>query len=321
MSTVTLNDWGKSNWTNYVDYWRDNDAEYLQARTILRYHNPTDRDADNPTPLSGQVVYNEADDLLYYRSKDNTWKRYGPMPFNMAPSVDATTGVGLKHAAAPGGVLFTSPTGTPASVVLAQVPLHSTGSAVILDGTGITLKIGAKTVKLDTDATSLHSDSPISASGFVGGTLTGSSLSVSTATVSGLLTAQGNVAVTGTVSAAIGSNIGGVLFADQSINAAKGVQSAGGILVGTVSSIKISAGTLAAPGASYEEVTATDILLHATGTTPIGNINLDGQPFITAKAINYRNTAGTVTKPIAPSFYDAGSPNVADYPDGTIWIS
>lgn len=317
MSAVILNDWGKSNWTNYVDYWRDNDAEYLQARTILRYHTMGDAATDNPTPLTGQVVYNELDDMLYFRSKGppTAWKRYAPLPFNMNVPLDAATGVTLQHSSAPGGMIFTSPTGSPASVVLAQVPLHAVGSTTILDSTGITLKTGPKTIKLNTNATQLVCDSPISATSLVGGVLTANtSLTVNgPATVTGLLTAQG-LSVTSSLAAAIGSNIGGVTFGDQSVNVAKGIQSVGGVLFGTASSIRIGAGTLAAPSAGYVDVTASEVKLSAN------TINFDGAAFITARAINYKNAAGNVTKPIAPSFYDGGSPNPADFPDGTIWV-
>lgn len=321
MSTVVLQPWGKSNWTDYVDYWRDDDAEYIQQRTVLRYQTDASRDADNPAPLSGQVVYNETIDMLQLRSKDGTWKRYTPLPFNMT-TTDTATNVGMRHTSATGGILFTAPTYTPASqanVLLAQVPIHAVNSAVILDSTGVVVKVGAKSVLLNTNATSLVSDSPISAPAVAGGTLTATSLNVAgPATVTGALSVGGNAAITGTITAAIGSSIAGVTFNDATggyVNAAKGVQSVGGLFYGVASAGRLSAGTAAAPGASYAEVSSTDVVLHAT------NINLDGQPFIVAKGINYRPTLGGTNYPISPALYSASDPGVGNFPDGTIWVS
>src|SRR5262245_34087270 len=105
---VTLVNYGKTDWTDYTDFWRDDDAEWLMTRSILRYATAAARTTDYPTPEVGQTTYREDADILEYRSKSATIKW---IPITSAQNLVATPvvaaapsdAVTLKQATASGG--------------------------------------------------------------------------------------------------------------------------------------------------------------------------------------------------------------------------
>ena len=49
--------YGAGNWQDYINNWREKDAEYLQARSILRFETVTKRDQILSTPGAGQFAW------------------------------------------------------------------------------------------------------------------------------------------------------------------------------------------------------------------------------------------------------------------------
>src|SRR5687767_7835190 len=104
---ITDVQWGKANWTDFENNWREVDAEYLQSRGVLRYQTGAARDAALGAAPAGQVVYNNETDKLEWRSNGGTWKSVLPMPANLAVPQDTVGGVSLAHGLAAGkGILF-----------------------------------------------------------------------------------------------------------------------------------------------------------------------------------------------------------------------
>lgn len=68
---------GKGDWTDYQDYWRDDDAEWLMERTVLRYDTDTLRNSEWPNPTAGQVIYNASVGTLQVRSASGWLNLFG----------------------------------------------------------------------------------------------------------------------------------------------------------------------------------------------------------------------------------------------------
>lgn len=194
---ATLPTEGKATWTDGVDNWRKADGDWIQERLILRYPS-----SSRPTgPTAGTPIYNPTTDRLEYYSSAGRWVSVLAAEGLTAYPVTSPTvndNVTLGHSSVEGqGLVF-----TPTKVVSTQ-PFHTNAGEVVLDSTGITVKTGTKTAKLTTDATSLVSDSPISAPSAILNSLSIADSLTLTGTP-GLLTAKGaqingNVSVTGTL--------------------------------------------------------------------------------------------------------------------------
>ena len=50
--------WGTANWQDYINNWRELDAEWLMNRSILRFQSTAERDNKLTAATTGQVVYN-----------------------------------------------------------------------------------------------------------------------------------------------------------------------------------------------------------------------------------------------------------------------
>jgi hypothetical protein len=240
--------YGKANWTDYSNYWREGDAEWLMERTVLRYGTTAARNADWPTPKFGQITYNEqainlgsglfADRPEMWSKQHNAWVPL-LMLANIMGTKDDATGVGLAHKSAGGkGVVF-----EPTRTVLDN-PIYVMGGVLTVDATGLTVKTGAKTVKLTTDAVGLVSDSPISATALsTAGTLTAVSATLSGSLTVPNITASGTIqggtfrgAVDGTtVNASTSGTIGGVSHSGSIVTANSGVISQGAYISGNAS--------------------------------------------------------------------------------------
>lgn len=247
--------YGKANWTDYSNYWREGDAEWLMERTTLRYASTAARTADWPTPKFGHVTYNEVTDRLEVWSKTQTSWVALPQWANLVSTQDTPTNVSISHKTASGkGITF-----QPAQTIMDN-PILVMGGVLYVDSTGVSVKTGAKTVKLTTDATSLVVDSPISAAGLASsGTLTGvsatltGSLTVPNITMSGTLnggTFAGAVNGT-TVNASTGGTIGTVGMSGGVVTAPSGVISSGAYLRGDANmgylSHRAAGGAVSAP--------------------------------------------------------------------------
>jgi hypothetical protein len=330
--------WGKGDWQDYTHNWREKDAEFLQARTITRYHNATDRDAAWPTPSFGQVVYNETsqqpspgvylDRPEMFSKQHNTWVPL-LMLANITSTKDDSQGVALSHKLAGGkGVIF-EPTRT-----LFDNPINVMTGVMLVDNSGVSIRTGAKTAKLTTDATNLISDSPFSAPSVV---LTGTGVVFNAAGKSatlGTLTADTVTATTlnvTTVSANVlnGSSgvIGGVQVGTGAAHGSGGVRAdAQGLHAQWGAFYGDGANAFVRPrnpatgvyGGGYIQVNNdANIYMQGPGSTYMNNyLRIMG-----GRGVPWHNAGGTHVAWIAPVIYSGGDPGAANYPDGTLWIS
>lgn len=311
--------YGKANWVDYSNYWREGDAEWLMERTTLRYGTAAARTADWPTPKFGQITYNEQSIALgggVYADRPEMWsKQHGAwvpllMLANITSTKDDSAGVALSHKLAGGkGVIF-EPTRTQM-----DNPLWIMGGVMGIDSTGVTIKTGAKTVKLTTDAVGLVSDSPISATAFTtAGTLTAANLSVSgtltvpNITMSGTLTGgtfRGIVDGT-TVNASTGGTIGGVAINNNTVWASGGMVAQGAYLRGDSGSGYYSYrnpgnGVIAS---SAVTVDATYLRFRAPNGIPLD-----------------RGDGSFTGAWVGGAIVSGGDPGAGNFPNGTIWVS
>jgi len=301
--------YGKADWVDYSNYWREADAEWLQDRIVLRAPNAAARDALGQS--AGALVYNEALDQIELCSKlsagaTKVYKTLTPLPTTLTTTEVAgppqkTT---ISHTGAGGlGLTFT------AGEVGVTSNLNVQG-VLTVDANGVGIKaVGAKTAKLSTSATDLVSDSPVSAPGITitapgtisaaGRAATVGALSASSATVSGVLTG-GN-----------GSIIGGVSLTGNKATASAGFDSQQGSFYGDGTSAIVRHVNRTGP---YVQADANNITIAGGGCYMHSLLRIQG-----AAARIYHEGTG---KNFAPSFYQAsGTPDVNAYPEGTIWIS
>ena len=310
--------YGKADWVDYSNYWREGDAEWLMERSVLRYADATARTAQWPTPKFGHVTYNEATDRLETFSKvANAWSTVQQY-VNLVSTQDTTGGVAISHKTAGSKGIIFEPTRTQL-----DNPIWVMGGVLGVDGTGVTVKTGAKTVKLTTNATDLVSDSPISGTTLtLSGTLTGVN-----ATLSGTLTSP-NIAMSGTLTGGVlngtSGTIGGIGIASNIITIpagglganAAGIQASQGYFYGDANGALIRQRTSAgvAPGAPYVQVTSSIVGLN--GTT----VEFVGQPKVLSnRSVQYVTTAGLMNG--GPVIVQTSDPGVANVPEGTIWIN
>ena len=234
--------YGNANWTDYSNYWRETDAEWMQERMVLRYADATLRTTQYPNPKFGQITYNESalgpnlDRPEMYSKQHNKWVAL-LMLDNITSTRDDSGGVAMSHKGAAGkGVVF-----QPAQTVMDN-PINVMGNVLYVDSDSVDIKTGSKLVKLTTDAAGLVSDSPISASALA----TGGALTAVSASISGSLTVP-NITMSGTLTGATASfsgvltggtvngsqgTIGGVLLQSSIANASGGVIASGSFVRG-----------------------------------------------------------------------------------------
>jgi len=329
--------YGAANWSDYVDNWREADAEWIQARTILRFQTSAARDAALPGAGAGQFIYNGTNDYLEYRSSSGTWKSYKATPNYLAGGQqDDVSGVVFAHANAAGKGIMLTPT-----QVQTSAPLNVLTNTMLVDTTGINLKVGAKTVKLSTDAANLVSDSPISAPSLsLSGTGTvivaaGKTMSIGTITADvGTIT---NINMSGTLTggvlngsrATINSTISigydtGLTTPAASTNviAPNGFVSQQGVFYGDATSayMRQRVPTTAALSAQYIQVTATDINFGPT-TAPNSVFMYPYLRIMQGHGVPWHNSGGTHVAWISPVIYSGSDPGAGNYPDGTLWLS
>ena len=321
----TLPATGSANWQDYVDYWREADAEWIQSRLVVPYDNATQRDADTVAGTRvGRLIYRVDTDRLELRSKTNTWIKYDPLPVNLTAVNDTSAQVTWAHVGAAGkGISY-----TPTEVSVNHL-FKVAGGTLTVDATGVSIKTGSKTAKLTTDVLSLVSDSPISAPGATlsaalsgtsatfSGTVTAPSTSFATANVTGLATV-GSLTTSGVITAAAaGHNISGVTFPASGgsayVSAPAGFVSQAGYFKGDGSRATMqyrnpSGGAL---GTSSLVVDASNI--GANG----GTFYIDSQLLIQGnRSITWYGT----NQNLGPNVWSAGDPGAANYPDGSLWL-
>ena len=326
MSNAPFTDlqFGIANWQDYVNNWREADAEYLQARTIARFQDANARNAGLPAPSPGQVVYNQGLDWLELRSKNNTWISYRGLPQNMTVTTDDVNTVTLAHSASSGKGI---------SLGAAQVDIP--GKLVVFNGvtttdsTGLAIKVGAKTAKLTTDAASLISDTQISAPS-IALTGTGTVLSAPGKTVAvGTLTADAATITSITLG---GTLTGGVI--NGTSGTIGGVAHSGNTAASFVNNRVTASDGLLASGARFRGDGSAAIMQSNSGgpyiqVGPGGGAFTGGGQFDfytnvrflnnTVPVYFYASNSGAIN--IAPTIYSGGDPGAGNFPDGTIWVT
>jgi hypothetical protein len=254
--------WGKGNWQDYVSNWRTRDTGWMQERLILRYQTTALRNTDWPAPQAGQVTFNGETGLLeMWSSAKNAWLRSLMFQYLLSNKDDAA-GVSLFHTGSGGkGVQL-----TPTSLLVDAPTTNFLNGVHTVDATGMTLKVGARTAKLSTDATALVVDSPLKAtsvaadSAAIAGAISAGSLAAASATITASLTMTGATINGGTFTGAVNGttitgsgagNIGGVALAGGVLTAPSGVISAGAYLRGDANtgflSYRAAGGAVSAP--------------------------------------------------------------------------
>ena len=321
--------YGKADWTDYEDNWRDADATWLQDHGILRFTTTASRDTALPSAGPGQVIFNAEAGYLQLKSPSQ-WVDYKPLPLFMTKGEDSASQVLLSHVNAAGKGVSFSGTG-PGYEVHVNTDMRVQNGVMVVDTTGVAIKIGAKTAKLITDATALVSDSPIKAPGLVSdgvitavGAVTAGSFTAPAATItninmSGTLTGgilNGSRALIGSVnigwdptrSIAVPTEIYGGAFVPN-----------GGYVYGDGNSVLIRQRTPAtgALGGAYVQVNATDTHFQGSGSVYMN-------PYLRimgGRGIPWHNAGGTHVAWISPVIYSGSDPGAGNYPDGTLWIS
>lgn len=318
--------YGKADWRDFIDNWREADAEWLQARTILRFQTTASRDAALGGALPGQMVFNAETAILEIKGA-SSWLPYKPMPIFTVKTQDDASQVSISHINAAGKGVNFLPSGV---TVNADLTVHS--GVLGVTTTGVTFKTGSKTVKFTTDAASLLSDSPISAPSL---SLTGAGTVISApgkTVVTGSVIADSgaitNISMTGTMTGGILNSttgtIGGVALASSSAtagqvsgaNGAQGFHSGQGQFYGDSAGAVMRQRSAGVWGAAYAKVWPTDVELNSS------TITFNGQTkFMGGRSVNWYNAAGTHVAYCGPTIYSPTDPGVANFPDGTIWIS
>lgn len=186
-------------WTDLQDTWRATDAHWLRNRTIQIFPDAASR----TTALAGQTSFGMLS-ILQAGSvaggpdfwNGSAWEstRYP----NLNVTSDGTSVTLKREGASPSTGLQLLNDG---SVNIAKEFVGTGGVGSTQDTTGFTIKIGGKTVKLATDATSLTVDSPVAITGTLSatGAITAPSLTVPTITSTGTINAVA-IAATGAIS-------------------------------------------------------------------------------------------------------------------------
>jgi hypothetical protein len=298
--------YGKADWVDYSNYWREIDAEWIMERAVLRFATTASRQTQYPNPKFGMTTYNEASDRLEAFSKtQNTWVQI-PQWVNLVSLQDTAAGVAISHKNAGGKGITFQPTQT-----VLDNPILVMGGVLTVDGTGVSIKTGARAAKLTTDAANLVSDIPISAAGFV----TTGTVSAGSISMSGTLTAP-NITMSGTLTGGVingtSGTIGGVAHSGNKATASAGFDSQSGSFYGDSGSAIMRHVNRTGP---YVQTTTGGINIGGGGVL---DILANTQARIFTNPIQYIRYDGAHTGYFAPHFW--GDPGVGNCPEGSIMI-
>jgi hypothetical protein len=325
--------YGQATWQDNVNNWRKVDGDWLQNRSILRFTDVAQRDSVLTAPAAGQVIF-RADaaavpaDGLEVRV-GTAWIPYRGLPQNLSKVTDSATQVVLAHKDAAGqGVVFNSTGG-----VGVNTDFTVRGGVLKVEASGVSIKTGAVTAKLTTDATYLLSDKPLSVSEIK---LTGSATPVFDATGKQVKVGSLLVDTAATIPAI---TMSGTLGGGGYITGGKGL--IGGVDLGNLNAGYVQAtGLITSGGWFYGGSTSAVMRFRdpANGSAGGSYISvLDGGIYFDGGTTYLRNTVqiDNGTAPIrqvvwktpgadaylGPVIYQAADPGAANYPNGTLWIA
>jgi len=291
-------------WTNLVDKWREEDAEWLRNRVINIVADATERDSvlTSGIRFDGLTVYNRSLKRLEFWN-GTAWET--AVIRSLAISDTTATATLERHKDAGTGLTFNADGSVAAGGVFSAGP-----GVLSVAPAGVSIKTGAKTALLSTDATSLKVDSPVavtgavSASGGFQGALTGN-VAATTVAASGAITG-GSAAISGGVTAGtllVGSKaqlVAGGSSVDLVNTAAGATDAFVRIADSDAVTVKGASVVLQGPVSADSKVTAAAGVEMQASTSKI-----------TAAGMTSPQVAGIVTSTSAAS---------GNYPDGTIWI-
>lgn len=288
MPDVLPTTYGTADWTNNVDKWREQDAEWLQARSVLRYADVADAATDTPTHTAdGSVAFVDDADKRFVGRVSGSWQRFLTTS-NLSVPTDSGTSVLLRHASGGTGLALGSDGGVSVGGALTVTGASSfTGAATFgtinVGSVGLSMNgSGQAEFSGTVKATSLTTTSGISGASIA---VTGAA-SAASLTVSGTFTANGTVTGSGSVSL---PEVTGTSF-----------------VVG--GSLKLSGTTLTHTTASSPSVAITS---GSSGTLTL-KVNGGGKAVL--------DDGSSLTAPVASYVVSASAPVAEDYPDGTIWL-
>ena len=98
----TIDPYGAADWKDYDHNWRRRtpsgcSPEASFATPTLLSGTVPSHPVVSGLPQFGQFVYNQTEDALEFRSKDNVWKPYRSLPFNTKTVTDTTATVKIAH--------------------------------------------------------------------------------------------------------------------------------------------------------------------------------------------------------------------------------
>jgi hypothetical protein len=295
-------------WTDFQDNWRAVDAHWIRARVVNVFDNLAARTTalTSVTPLVGALSYLQNIDSLEMYKSTGAWEsvRYPNL------SVTGTTALTLRQVSAGSGIILQNDG-------YAAIEKLNAGLGVMLVGTaGVSVKTGARTVLLATDATQLTIDSPVKVTGALTatGALSGTSLAL-TAAVTGVT----NITATGTIQGA--SVIGTTDVRGASVYGS-------GVAQLTVNGGYASFQHNTAPTYGFRVGSDGNTIISGggQGNTVYGTTNHTGALSVggnlTLTSGTSLNPAGTSAVPLAGIIVVNGRGPVAgdNQPNGTIWI-
>lgn len=318
--------YGKPNWTDFVDNWREKDAEWLRDRTIMRFPTATARDIDMGSATAGTIIYRADTDQFEAKRAAGTFQPFRALPQNLAVTTDSSTSVLFAHSAAGGlGLNF-----TPTALQVNATAFSVLGGILGVDSTGVTVKTGTKTAKLTTSATDLVSDTPLTVPSLTlsgSGTVlsaAGKTMAVGTVTADTATIANASISGTATIGVANATSgtIGGVSHTSGQLGAGSGatggMQSGQGHFYGDANSALVRQRPTAGGtwGTAYFQAQASLLVTN-------GDINQQGGylSIMNGRGVRWFNAAGTHVGWISPVIYQPTDPGATNFPDGTIWAS
>lgn len=172
---------GTVDWSNNIHNWRAEDAEFLQARSVVRLASFGDASGETPShQVKGSVVYQTTDDLLGVYN-GTAWERVPSAQYIQVYGDNSST-VTLAHLSASAGIELNAD-GTVDSGGAFSAP------SVVA---GTTLTVGTGAVNFTSSGSTVT----------VGGNLTATNLTASTGAAIGVATGT-SLTATGTVSGSI----------------------------------------------------------------------------------------------------------------------
>lgn len=183
---------GAADWTDLINNWFAADAEWIQSRAILKWD--TEAGIAAPSNVDGSLAYARDTQQLVLQAGSSKRHLFASSFLGYSESTGQVT---FQHTSAPNGL-----------DLLSSGTVRLAGGVLQAAAAGVSLKTGAATAQLTTDATDLISSLPLRATTFKGnlagnvsGNVTGNvSGSISGGTLAGsALTVTGNGSVSGSL--------------------------------------------------------------------------------------------------------------------------